>query len=151
MASGDEYLPPSSSSFVGLKKEDVLALFSETNGPHLKHSFLQFVYVDNWDFADAALAENKPMHEIRLYRERCIRAFLLYLVCCTIFNNKTSYYVDVVYLQYFQDLSAVHEWNWGAAALAYLQNYLDAASTADTGQMAGYLSFLQVIIYVRLR
>ncbi|MCH94332.1 putative IMP dehydrogenase/GMP reductase, partial [Trifolium medium] len=58
------------SSFLGLKKEDVLALFAETNGPHLKHAFLQSVYVDNWDFADAALAEKKPMHEIRLHRRR---------------------------------------------------------------------------------
>jgi hypothetical protein len=47
-------------------------------------------------------------------------------------------------MQYFQDLSTVHEWNWGAAALVYLQEYLDDASEEGTGQIAGYLSFVQV-------
>jgi hypothetical protein len=69
---------------------------------------VEAIFIDNWGYADKAVAEDKPMHEVRLYRERSIRAFLLHLVGCTIFSNKTSYYVEVVYLQFFQDLSTVH-------------------------------------------
>ncbi|GAU16260.1 hypothetical protein TSUD_298920 [Trifolium subterraneum] len=58
-------------------------------------------------------------------------------------HNKTSYYLDVVYLQYFQDLSSVHEWNWGSAALVQLQNYMDYASDAGSSQMVGYMSLFE--------
>ncbi|GAU48673.1 hypothetical protein TSUD_406020 [Trifolium subterraneum] len=57
--------------------------------------------------------------------------------------NKSSYYLDVVYLQYFQDLSSVHEWNWGSTALVHLQNYLDYASQVGSSQMVGYMSLLE--------
>jgi hypothetical protein len=128
----------------------MMKIFGELGGPYLKHKFVAAVFIDNWDYAERAVVENKPMHEIRLYRERAIRAFLLFLVGCTIFSNKSNYYVEVVYLQFFQDLSTVHQWNWGAAALCHLQMYLEQASWAKTTQMAGYMSFLQVQIYVRL-
>ncbi|CAJ2668136.1 unnamed protein product [Trifolium pratense] len=117
--------------------------FAKMNGLHLKHSDVEDIYSVNHGLADKAVAEGKPAHEIKLYRDRSIRAFLLFLVCCTIFSNKSSYYVDVVYLQYFQDLSAVREWNWGAAALVHLQHYLDDACLVTVNQMAGYMSLLQ--------
>jgi hypothetical protein len=138
------------SSFLGVTPTLVLKLFGELDGPYLKHSFVESIFIDNWGYADKAVVERRPMHEIRLFRERAIQAFLLYLVGCTIFSNKTSYYVEVVYLQFFQDLSTVHEWNWGVAALFHLENYLDHASLAKMTQMAGYMSFLQVQIYLSL-
>ncbi|MCI39320.1 hypothetical protein A2U01_0060551, partial [Trifolium medium] len=51
------------SSFLGLDREGVLDAFAETNGPHLKHFFLEAIYIDNRGFAYQALAENKSMHE----------------------------------------------------------------------------------------
>ncbi|XP_045828039.1 protein MAIN-LIKE 1-like [Trifolium pratense] len=131
------------SSYLGVVREDIDKAFAETNGVHLKHTTLQTLYTTNQTSAERAIAENKPAHVVRLYRERSVRAFMLHLVCCTIFSNKSSYYADVVYLQYFQDLSCVHEWNWGAAALVHLQHYLDHGSAVSTTQMAGYMSFLQ--------
>ncbi|PNX97562.1 IMP dehydrogenase/GMP reductase related [Trifolium pratense] len=131
------------SSYLGVVREEVDLTFVATNEVHLKHSFLQTIYKEKQTFAEKTIAENKPMHVVKLYRERSARAFMLHLVCCTIFNNKSSYYADVVYLQYFHDLSCVHEWNWGAAALVHLQHYLDHGSAVSTTQMAGYMSFPQ--------
>ena len=116
------------STYLGVSPGVVMAMFGELGAPYLKLKFLGSVFIDNWDYAEKAVVENKPMHEIRLYRERAIRAFLLFLVGCTIFSNKSNYYVEVVYLQFFQDLSTVHQWNWGAAALCHLQMYLEHAS-----------------------
>ncbi|KAK2401697.1 hypothetical protein QL285_051272 [Trifolium repens] len=123
-------------------------MFGDLGGPYLKLKFLGAVYIDNWNYAEKAIVEKRPMHEIRLFRERAIRAFLIFLVGCTIFSNKSNYYVEVVYLQFFQDLSTVHQWNWGAAALSHLEMDLDQASLAKTTQMAGYISFLQGWIIV---
>ncbi|XP_045791833.1 protein MAIN-LIKE 1-like [Trifolium pratense] len=127
-------------SFLGV----VMGHFAKMNRLHLRHSDVEAIYSENHRLADKAVAEGKSAHEIKLYRDRSIRAFLLFLVCCTIFSNKSNYYVDVVYLQYFQDLSAVREWNWGTASLVHLQHYLYDACLVTVNQMAGYMSFLQV-------
>ncbi|GAU28133.1 hypothetical protein TSUD_295710 [Trifolium subterraneum] len=47
--------------------------------------------------------------------------------------------------EYFADLSSVHEWNWGSAALVQLQNYLDFASQAQASQLAGYMQSIDNI------
>jgi hypothetical protein len=138
------------STYLGVTPSLVMKIFGELGGPYLKHSFVESIFIDNWGYADKPVDDRRPMHEIRFFRERAIHAFLLYLVGFTIFSNKTLYYVEVVYLQFFQDLSTAHEWNWGAAALAHMENYLYHASLAKTKQMAGYMSFLHVQIYVIL-
>ena len=72
-----------------------------------------------------------------------------FAICCWLYHiqQKTLYYLDVVYIQYFADLSSVHEWNWGSAALVHLQNYLDYASQVGSSQLAGYMSLFEVKIY----
>jgi hypothetical protein len=137
---------------LGVEEDIIQHNFDKTRGRHIKYNQLQAVYVQNKDAALAAEKENKPMEEIVVYRERCIKAFLLYLVCCTIFSNKSQNYCDVVYLQYFEDLTEVSHWNWGAAALVYLQAYLAKSSKKSSGKrcglMAGYMSLLQVWLLI---
>ncbi|MCI01603.1 serine/threonine-protein phosphatase 7 long form-like protein, partial [Trifolium medium] len=58
-------------------------------------------------------------------------------------SDKSHNYIHAYYIQYFEDLSQVHQWNWGAAALVHLQHYMDEASENGCCQMAGYMSFLQ--------
>lgn len=129
---------------LGIPETDLWEMFEKTKGAHIKYAVLQAWYTQMMEQAQQAEEDGKPMDEIVELRERCIKAFLLFLVCCTIFSNKSQNYVDVVYLTYFEDLTAVHQWNWGAAALVYLQRYMGKSSEAGCGQMAGYLSFIQV-------
>ncbi|GAU15564.1 hypothetical protein TSUD_46020 [Trifolium subterraneum] len=108
------------SSYLAIDEGDALDMFATLKGPYLTHSYVQGLFMDYLDAAETAFANNAPMHEVMMYRERCVRAFLLFVVGCTIFSNKTSYYLNVVYIQYFADLSSVHEWNWGSAALGWI-------------------------------
>ncbi|GAU11793.1 hypothetical protein TSUD_75440 [Trifolium subterraneum] len=133
------------SSYLGIDEGDALDMFATLKGLYLTHSYVQGLFMDYLDAAETAFANNAPMHEVRMYRERCVQAFLLFVVGCTKFSNKISYYLDVVYIQYFADLSSVHEWNWGSAALVHLQNYLDFASQAGSSQLAGYMSLFEDI------
>jgi hypothetical protein len=128
-----------------MAQADVETEFGKTGGMHLRFTVLQHVYVELLERCQEM--EDDPestLEEMTPIREMCVRAFCLFLVCCTIFSNKSAWYVDVTYLQFFQDLTTTHEWNWGAAALAYMQQYMDDASDAETSQMAGYLSLVQV-------
>ncbi|XP_058775965.1 protein MAIN-LIKE 1-like [Vicia villosa] len=74
------------------------------------------------------------------------RAYMLNLVTCTLFADKSGVYMDVCYLSLFSALDTPC-WAWGVAALTMLYSALDAASRIDTRQLAGYPSLLQCWIY----
>ncbi|PNX70944.1 IMP dehydrogenase/GMP reductase related, partial [Trifolium pratense] len=83
-------------TFLGVPEYKVWEYFTDTHGSHITYGEMETVYTTNWEAADKALNENRPMHEVTVLRQQCIRAFLLFLVCTTIFSNKSQFYVDVV-------------------------------------------------------
>ncbi|KAL7243210.1 hypothetical protein ACSBR1_015594 [Camellia fascicularis] len=60
--------------------------------------------------------------------ECAARAYLLYLLGCTLFADKTGTRVPVVYLSFLMDLRSVASYAWGAAALAFLYRQLGTAT-----------------------
>eukprot|EP00256_Glycine_max_P063966 XP_014633943.1 protein MAIN-LIKE 1-like [Glycine max] len=75
------------------------------------------------------------------------RAYLLHLVGCTLFSNKSATYVHVVHLEAFRDLGQGGGYAWGVAALVHMYDQLDEASRTTTRQIRGYLTLLQCWIY----
>ena len=65
--------------------------------------------------------------------EFATRAFLLHLVGCTLFADKSATSVVVVYLELFRDLSMV-----------YLYRQLTTVTMFEVRQLGGYLTLLQV-------
>ncbi|KAL7233196.1 hypothetical protein ACSBR1_016930 [Camellia fascicularis] len=79
--------------------------------------------------------------------ECAARAYLLYLLGCTLFADKTDTRVSVVYLSFLMDLRSVASYAWGAAALAFLYRQLGTATRYAVKQMAGYMTLLEAWIY----
>jgi len=52
--------------------------------------------------------------------EFATRAYLMYLVGCTIFADKSATSVKVCYLPLFRDLSVCDGYSWGVSALAHI-------------------------------
>ncbi|KAH1262497.1 Protein MAIN-LIKE 2 [Glycine max] len=100
----------------------------QAGGPHVQLSWL-------WD-----------MYQSRQW-VAAARVYLLHLVGCTLFANKSATHVHVVHLQAFRDLAQAGTFYWGAAALVHLYDQLNETSRALTRQMAGYISLLQCWIY----
>jgi len=84
--------------------------------------------------------------EVRRLRDQAVRKYFLYLVEITMFTDKSQNVVDVAYLRYFKDLDLVAAYSWGAAALAHLYRKLNNVARWNCGQVAGYLTLLQVYI-----
>ncbi|KAL5154399.1 Protein MAIN-LIKE 1 [Glycine soja] len=90
-----------------------------------------------------------------IYEKRCqvrrwivaARAYLLHLVGCILFANKSATYVHVVHLDAFRDLAQSGGYAWGVAALVHMYDQLDEACRTTTRQLAGYLTLLQCWIY----
>ncbi|XP_028186432.1 uncharacterized protein LOC114373088 [Glycine soja] len=61
------------------------------------------------------------------------RAFLLHLLDCTLFANKSATNVHVVFLEALHDLSQTGRYAWGVAALCWIYEHFPsvAESTAD--------------------
>ncbi|KAL5185008.1 Protein MAIN-LIKE 2 [Glycine soja] len=68
----------------------------------------------------------RDIYEMRCKARRWIvaaRAYLLHLVGCTLFANKSATYVHVVHLKAFRDLGQSGGYAWGVAALCWIYEH----------------------------
>ncbi|KAL5159375.1 Protein MAIN-LIKE 2 [Glycine soja] len=77
------------------------------------------------------------------------RAYLLYLVGCTLFANKSVTHVYVVFFNAFCDLSQTGSYAWRAVALVHMYEKLNDASKRRTRQLAEYIITLySFVVYI---
>ncbi|XP_028097911.1 protein MAIN-LIKE 2-like [Camellia sinensis] len=79
------------------------------------------------------------------------RAYLLFLLGCTLSSDKSGGKVPVVYLSLLMDLGSIRTYDWGAAALVFLYRQLGYASRSGVKQMGGYMTLLEAWIYEHFR
>jgi hypothetical protein len=130
--------------YLNFDREDCKEEFDKMKGAHIGFPKLQQLFHENLNLALEAGINKDSEDDIQFYRECTIRCFLLYLICATIFTNKSTQYVDVIFLTYLQELIVVNTWNWGASGLAYLFKYLDKASRPRCKYSGGYNCLFQV-------
>ncbi|XP_006596870.1 protein MAIN-LIKE 1-like [Glycine max] len=75
------------------------------------------------------------------------RAYLLHLLGCTIFANKSVTHMHVVFLDALRDLTQSAGYAWGIAALVHMYDNLNDALKSTTRQLAGYITLLHCWIY----
>ena len=74
------------------------------------------------------------------------RAYLLYLVGCTLFSDTSRTRVSTLYLKLFEDLGDVYRFACGTAAIAFLYRQLGYVFKAGVRHIAEYLPLLQVLL-----
>ena len=114
-------------TLLGVDRAMACEELNQSRGAQLRLSWLRELYdscCDNelWEFA--------------------AHAYLLHLVGCTIFANKSATYVRTHYLKLFRNLPTCRRYACGVAALVYLYEQLGDASFANTKQLVGYLPLL---------
>ncbi|XP_058779812.1 protein MAIN-LIKE 1-like [Vicia villosa] len=75
------------------------------------------------------------------------RAYLMMLVGCTIFADKTFTLVEARYLLLFKDLQRLSAYSWASAALVTLYRHLGDAFMFSCKQLGGYPTLLQIHEY----
>lgn len=83
--------------------------------------------------------------------ESIATCFLLYLLCSTLFTDKTQNKLSLSYLPLLRDHSRVSTLSWGSATLAYLYHRLGEASRRDCSQMCGCITLLEVRINIHFQ
>lgn len=79
---------------------------------------------------------------------RCsVKAYLLYLIGCMLFTDKTYTWMPVDYLQCLEDFDRVQTYVWGVVALAFLYPQLGVANKSQAQQIFSYLMLMKGWIY----
>ena len=89
-----------------------------------------------------------------VYRSKCdarqwtlaARSYLLHLVGCTLFANKSATHISVVFLDAFRDLNQSEGYSWGTTTPIHMHENLNVASKHSTKHLVGYITLLQVVI-----
>ncbi|RYQ98929.1 hypothetical protein Ahy_B07g086759 isoform A [Arachis hypogaea] len=76
--------------------------------------------------------------------KRYVRCQIFYLLCSTLFTDKSTAYVHAKYLPLLRDFEQIHTYSWGSACLAHLYRALSCASWFDTKEMDSSLNLLFV-------
>ncbi|XP_028101835.1 protein MAIN-LIKE 1-like [Camellia sinensis] len=124
---------------LGVPVNDAFAELIQSRGQSVKLEWLRIRFHEVNDTDDAN------------FIEYVARAYLLYLLGCTLFTDKSGTQVLVAYLHMLTDIDAISSYAWGAAALVFLYRQLGLASRAGVKQIAGYLKLLEAWIYKHFR
>lgn len=76
-----------------------------------------------------------------------VKAYLMYLLGCTLFTDKSGTRVPIIFPTHLVDLDNVLSYAWGIAALAYLYRQLGLATRHKVKQIARYLTLLEAWVY----
>lgn len=117
---------------LGVSEEDVQKEFGINRGARLRMSWLQKTY-------DELVVAGSY--------EVAARVYMLHLVACTLFVDKSGVYTDAQYVYLFSSLD-VTSWVWGYATMTILYITLGVATIFETKQLVGYLSLLHVSLTI---
>ena len=92
------------------------------------------------------LEEEDERAQVRL---ACIKAFLLLLLGWTIFFDKNSKNINLLWLLALQDMDELDNWSWRGMRLAFLYEQLSLTSDSSVASCDGYMTLL-VVIFVFL-
>ena len=93
---------------LGVTPESALEEIDKTRGCHVRYSYLATVFTTELARAREAVGDEE---QVTVHRRCAMRAYLLYLVGTHIFVDTSATYTDIMYLQYFDDFEAIHQWN----------------------------------------
>ncbi|KAE9450741.1 hypothetical protein C3L33_17369, partial [Rhododendron williamsianum] len=78
--------------------------------------------------------------------DRCAQAYLLYVLWCTLFCDKSGTKVLIAYLSLLEYLDRVATYGCGASSLAFLYRQLGHANRRDMKQLSGVLTLLEGVL-----
>ncbi|KAK9088768.1 hypothetical protein Scep_027850 [Stephania cephalantha] len=125
------------SNLLGVSAEEAEEEVNITKGLTVRKHWLK----SRWCPKAGSIPRNYPPVECTA------RAYLLYLLSCTLFADKSGSRVSIALLKLLEDLDDVGNYAWGAAALAYLYRHLGSATRVLVSQIAGYLTLLEGWVY----
>lgn len=114
---------------------------------HITYNTLKWLYQEHLIVARRLEVpqSREELQERERMRQCCIRSFMLYLVVCMLFANKTKINIELIYLEAMVDLNRVNRWSWEGMTLAHLYHYLTDFVRPGMKTMDGCVTLLMII------
>jgi len=113
-----------------------------TSYPKLRELYTRYL-----DRATRLADPEDPGDPEKLERVRtfCVKCYLLYLVGCLLFGDKSHKCIELVYLTTMEDgYAGMRNYSWGGMTLTYLYHYLAEACLLGDKALGGSVTLLTV-------
>jgi len=107
---------------LGVPRTVAVKTCKDEYGACIGYKTLKNLYEDHLSAAtrliDAQMTEH--IHERDRRRTACVKCFLLYLVGCLLFDDKSNKHIEFIYLMTMKNYAMMGDYSWEGMTLAYL-------------------------------
>jgi len=119
---------------------------NEEYGAYISYKVLREYYEDYLDecirLSDAQTLEE--VQELGRVRTACVKSYLMYLIGCLLFGDKSNKRTELIYLSTMDDYAGMRNYSWGGMTLAYLYHCLFEVSLPRGKALGGSVTLLIV-------
>lgn len=132
---------------LGVTQAEAVKNCNEEYGGYISYKALREYYEG---YLDAATILPDPAdpgdpQELERVRTAFVKCYLLYLVGCLLFGDKSNKRIKLVYLTTMEDgYVGMHNYSWGGMALAYIYHCLAEVSLPGDKALGGSVTLLTV-------
>jgi len=132
---------------LGVSQTDAEKICGTEYDRYISFPKLRELYTRYLDRANRLVDTEYPeeMEELKRVRKFCVRCYLLYLVGCLLFGDRSNKRIELVYLTTMEDgYAGMRNYSWGGMTLAYLYNKLAEACLPRNRALGGNVTLLTV-------
>jgi hypothetical protein len=132
---------------LGVSQEEAEKICSKEYGGYISYPKLRELYTRYLDRANrlADLEDPGDLEELERVKTFCMKSYLLYLVGCLLFGDRSNKRIELVYLTTMEDgYAGMRNYSWGAMTLAYLYGELAEACLLRDRALGGSVTLLTV-------
>jgi len=137
---------------LGVPQTVAMKTCKDEYGAYIGYKMLNDLYKDHISAATRLIDAHttEQIQERDSHRTSCLKWFLLYLVGCLLFGDKSNKRIELIYLTTMKDNATMGDYSWGGMTLAYLYHCLYEVSLPNGKALGGSTTLLMVINSVTL-
>ncbi|XP_024628876.1 protein MAINTENANCE OF MERISTEMS-like [Medicago truncatula] len=130
---------------LGVSQQETEKICGTEYGGYISYPKLRELYMRYFGRANILADTEDPeeMEELQRVRTFCVKCYLLYLVGCLLFGDRSNKHIELVYLTTMEDdYAGMRNYSWGGMSLTYLYDELAEACKPEDRALGGSVSLL---------
>jgi len=132
---------------LGVSKKEAEKICNKEYNGYISYPKLKELYTTSFGRANilADIEDPEELEELERVRTYCVKCYLLYLIGCLLFGDRSKKRIELVYLTTMEDgYAGMRNYSWGGMTLAYLYSELAEACLPGDKQIGGSVTLLTV-------
>jgi len=131
----------------GVSRQEAGRIYNTEYGGYISYPKLREIYTTRLSKANQLADTQDPeeLEELERVRTYCVKSYLLYLIGCLLFGDRSNKHIELVYLTTLADgYARMRNYSWGGMTLAYLYGELAEACKPGHRALGGSVTLLTV-------